>query len=69
MDNAHNARVAQAAEEFLEFTDKYCDNRFLCEYPAVGYMLEHLKAAVRGPEQLEFPFVVKLGKSFSPIEM
>jgi hypothetical protein len=60
VDRNHEHRVRLAAEEFLRFTDKYVDNVMLCDHPALGYMLEHLKATVRGPEQLEFPFVANL---------
>lgn len=60
MDNTHSEKVVKAAAEFIEFTDKYCDNHFLQDHPALFYMLEHLKAAVHGPEQLEFPFVEDL---------
>ena len=51
----------KAVEDFIEFTDGYVDAGMLCDYPAFGYKLEQLKAAIR-PQQLEFAFIADLGR-------
>lgn len=59
MDVDHVSNVVKEAEKFVEFADKYIgtDQQMILQYPALWFMVTNLKAAVRGPEQLEFPFV------------